>query len=149
MSLAYPVARSLEEAIAPGVRFARSARDAAAASPGEQVEGLETSWLHLPEDEARKLLAAQGAEGPAGHLQLYEDTSGHVVIAVNWWKLVPPGTPPRKAAPVPPPPPAPDAPAAETDHTDDLYFRRGRTKTRRRKPSDPNQLDLFKPDRDA
>lgn len=95
MSLAYPVARSLEEAIAPGVRFARSAREAAATSPGEQVEGLETSWLHLPEDEARKLLAAQGAEGPAGHLQLYEDTSGHAVIAVNWWKLVPPA--PRRA----------------------------------------------------
>lgn len=142
MSLAYPVARSLEEAIAPGVRFARTAREAAAVSPGETVEGLETSWMHLPEEQARQLIAAQGAEGPAGHLQYYEDTSGHLVIAVNWWRLVPEGT--KAAKPPGGTPAGTPLPGSTADHTDDLYFRRGRTKSRRRKPADPNQLDLFR-----
>lgn len=146
MSLAYPIARSLEEAVAPGVKTARTRREAASLSPGFRVEGLETGWLHLPEAEALALLGAQGADGPAGHLQRYEDTSGHVVIAVSWWLIADPKSPPR-AKPAPPPEPAAPATAEEigNDHTDDLYFRRGRTRTRRRKPADPNQLDLFKP----
>ena len=148
MSLTYPIARSLEEAITPGVRTARTQSEAVSLAQGFRVEGLETGWLHLPEDQARALIAAQGADGPAGHLQHYEDTSGHVVIAVSWWLIVDPKSPPR-SKPVPPAEPAAPAAAEETgsDHTDDLYFRRGRTKTRRRKPVDPNQLDLFKPAR--
>jgi len=145
MSLAYPIACSLEEAIAPGVRTARTQSEAVSLSPGFRVEGLETGWLHLPEDQARALLSSQGADGPAGHIQHYEDTSGHVVIALSWWLIADPKSPPRPK-PAPSALPEPEAPAGETsaDHTDDLYFRRGRTKTRRRKPADPNQLDLFK-----
>lgn len=142
MSLAYPIARSLEDALKPGAPTARSRREALARAKGLALEGLETSWLHLPEAEADALFKAIGAEGPAGHLQRYEDTSGHAVIAVSWWKLVDPNDvrPPEKRAFEPPmPPPLPP----EEDHTDDLYFRRGRTKSRRRKPVDPNQLDLF------
>ena len=147
MSLSYPIARSLEEATLPGAKIARTQREAADLSPGFAVEGLETSWLHLTEEEASTLLGAQGADGPAGHIQRYEDTSGRVVVAVSWWKLCAPGQ--KRAAakrakaeiPMPPPPP----PADKADHTDDLYFRRGRTKVRRKKPADPNQLDLFAP----
>ncbi|MEQ9505452.1 MAG: hypothetical protein RLO80_04220 [Hyphomonas sp.] len=147
MSLAYPIARSLEEATRPGAKIARSKSEAAGQSPGFAVEGLETSWLHLTEAEASALVGAQGADGPAGHIHRYEDTSGHVVVAVSWWKLVLPG---QKSAPAKatetevPMPPAP-APVEKPDHTDDLYFRRGRTKVRRKKPVDPNQLDLFQP----
>ncbi len=146
MSLAYPIARTLEEATLPGARIARTRREAADLSPGFAVEGLETSWLHLTEAEAGALVSAQGADGPAGHIQRYEDTSGHVVVAVSWWKLVLPGQASTAAKPVKGEIPMPPAPEAEkADHTDDLYFRRGRTKTRRRKPADPNQLDLFAP----
>jgi hypothetical protein len=147
MSLSYPIARSLEEATLPGAKIARSQREAADRSPGFTVEGLETSWLHLTEEEAGALLGAQGADGPAGHIQRYEDTSGHVVVAVSWWKLVVPGQ--KRAASKTPEtevhvPPLSPPPAAENpDHTDDLYFRRGRTKVRRKKTADPNQLDLF------
>ncbi|MGE6696682.1 hypothetical protein ACQKH5_03245 [Hyphomonas sp. NPDC076900] len=140
MSLAYPVARSLEDALKPGAPTARSRREAMVLARGLALEGLETSWLHLAEAEADALFKAIGADGPAGHLQRYEDTSGHTVVAVNWWKLVDPSDvrPAEKRAFEPSPPPP-----AEEDHTDDLYFRRGRTKTRRPKPADPNQLDLF------
>ena len=141
MSLAYPIARSLEEATQPGVKTARTRREAVALSPGARVDGLETSWLHLTEEQAAELVAAQGMEGPAGYLQRYEDTSGHVVVAVTWWKLADPNAP--KSAPPPPAAPPPPKVVAAPDHTDDLYFRRGRTKPRRKRPIDPNQLDLF------
>jgi len=142
MSLSYPVARSLEDALKPDVPTARSRREAITFARGLALEGLETSWLHLPDAEADALFKALGADGPAGHLQRYEDTLGHSVVAVSWWKMVAPGaaTPPEKRA-FEPAPLAP--PPAEDDHTDDLYFRSGRTKTRRKKPVDPNQLDLF------
>lgn len=142
MSLAYPVARTLEEAITPGVKAARSRSEATALSAGLTVEGLETSWLHLAPDQADALFRSLGADGAAGHIQRYEDTSGHAVVAVSWWKVVDPATT-RTPAMRPFEPPKPAAPAKEDDHTDDLYFRRGRTKNRRKKPADPNQLDLF------
>lgn len=138
MSLAYPIARTLEEAIAPGAKTARTQREAQSLSPGLAVEGLETGWLHLTEEDAFAILAAQGADGPAGHLQRYEDTSGQVVVAVSWWKLVDPKTV-RKSKPAASAPPSPST----QDHTDDLYFRQGRTKLKRPKPRDPNQLDFF------
>jgi hypothetical protein len=141
MSLAYPIARSLEEATRPGAQIARTRSEAARLSPGLVIAGLETSWLHLPEAEALALLGAQSADGPAGHIQRYEDTSGHVVVAVTWWKQVDPAEAAQR-------PPAAPRPAA-SDHTDDLYFRQGRTRTRRRKPRDPNQLDLFTETPDA
>lgn len=145
MSLAYPIARSLEEATLPGAKIARTQREAASLEPGMRIEGLETSWLHLTEAEATALLAAQGAEGPAGHIQRYEDTSGHVVVAVSWWKLVDPKQTRKAQAP----PPAAEPQKEKSDHTDDLYFRRGRTKPKRRKHVDPNQLDLFERPRDS
>lgn len=140
MSLAYPVARTLEEAITPGVKAARSRSEATALSAGLTVEGLETSWLHLAPDQADALFRSLGAEGAAGHIQRYEDTSGHAVVAVSWWKLVDPDA--GRAPAVRPFEPA-RPPSLQEDHTDDLYFRRGRTKNRRKKPADPNQLDLF------
>jgi hypothetical protein len=133
MSLAYPVARSLEEALKPGRPAARSRQEALALAGGLALEGLETSWVHLPPHEAEALFRAAGAEGAAGHLQRYEDTSGHVVIAVSWWRLVDPAAA-RPAAP---------AASAGGDHTDDLYFRTGRTKPKRARKTDPRQLDLF------
>jgi hypothetical protein len=143
MSLAYPIARTLEDAARPGVKFARSRREAADLFPGLVIEGLETGWLHLTEAEAIALFSAQGAGGPAGHLQRYEDTSGHVVVAISWWKVADPNALPGQNSSA--------ASPAQTMHamseeTDDLYFRRGRTRPRRRKPSDPNQLDLFGPE---
>ena len=45
--------------------------------------------------------------------------------------------------------PEPEPAEAEApDHTDDLYFRRGRTKPSRRRYVDPRQLDLFRQSKD-
>ena len=101
------------------------------------------------------VMAVQGASGVAkdlakmleqadqnpghGFVQHYEDGKGNTVLAVTYWKLA---KTPKKPKPKPRPVAAPD-PNAE-DHTDDLYFKSGRTKkSRRRRHVDPNQMDLF------
>ncbi len=138
MSQAFPVAGSLEEALSGHVPAARTKAEAARAAAPRLIARLETSWLHLPPQEASRLFEAAGPNGAQGHIQRYEDTAGHAVVAVSWWKLADPGT---ARQPDPAPEIAPTATAG--DHTDDLYFRRGRTKPKRRKVVDPNQLDLF------
>ncbi len=138
MSLAFPVARSLTDALAPGTPFARSRAEAARLAGDGQVTGLETGWLALSAAEADDLLARFGADGAAGYLQRYENTAGQTVLAVSWWRVVPGA---EGAA---------DIVSGEVsrqvdmrDHTDDLYFRRRRTTPSRRRWADPNQLDLF------
>lgn len=143
MSNAFPIAVRLEDALKPGVKAARTRAAAEALVPDQTIESLETEWLNVTEEEAAAYLAVQSDEsGPHGHLQKYEDNEGNLVLAVTWWKLVDqadimplPKTRTKK--------PATEKPPVE-DHTDDLYFRSGRTKTRRKRYIDPRQLDLFK-----
>ncbi|MCA8902234.1 MAG: hypothetical protein KDA53_13415 [Hyphomonas sp.] len=138
MSHAYPLGTSIEDALKPEAEAARTRAEAEAlAGDGLQVVALTTDWLPVSEEAAEAMLAA-GGEGAHGHLQRYEDDKGSPVIAVTWWKLEA-ETKKKKAAK----PKAPE-PAAEADHTDDLYFRRGRTKPSRRRYVDPRQLDLFR-----
>ncbi len=138
MSQAFPVAGSLDDALSGDALVARTQAEAARLAAPRTVAGLETSWLHLALADADRLFEAGGPNGAHGHIQRYEDTAGHVVVAVSWWKLGDPG-----AARQPDPAPETTAKARASDHTDDLYFRRGRTKPKRRKVADPNQLDLF------
>jgi len=103
------------------------------------VTQLETEWLSLSAQEAEAMKAAADAGPGGGFVQSYEDADGATVLAVTYWKLAGPGNVPE-AEPereVEPPP--------VEDHTDDLYFRFGRTKKRgpRKKKVDPNQMDLF------
>lgn len=102
---------------------------------GLSVERLETSWLHMSPAEAENLI--RGTSHASGHIQHYEDDQGHTVLALSWWKLSQQARPdPKPAGP----------PTGQDDHTDDLYFRHGRTRSRRRRPADPAQRDLFEPD---
>ncbi len=102
---------------------------------GLSVGNLETSWLHMTPSEAARLEKA--AENASGHIQHYEDDQGHPVVALSWWKLSDQSRRDlRPARPV----------IGEADHTDDLYFRHGRTRRRRRQPPDPAQRDLFDPE---
>ena len=143
MSHAFPIAIRLEDALKPGVKAARTRAEAEAMVPGHKVDSLATDWMDVTEEEAEAYLSSPtGEEGPHGHLQKYEDNEGKPVLAVTWWKLV-------DQAEIMPLPKAPGKkPAAEKppveDHTDDLYSRSGRTKTRRKRYIDPRQMDLFK-----
>lgn len=139
MSQAFPIADRLEDALAKDAPVARTLADAARVAGGRRVCGLETSWLHLASEDADRLFESGEPDGAHGHIQRYEDTAGHVVVAVSWWKLTDPGAAGQVASA--PPESAPKS--IGSDHTDDLYFRRGRTKPKRRKVADPNQLDLF------
>ena len=143
-SHAYPLAIRLEDALKSEAKAARTRGQAEDMADGFAVECLSTDWLNVTEEEADAFLKAADSEAVAahGHLQRYEDNQGKPVLAVTWWKLVPVAA--KKAKPKKKP--AIEKPPAE-DHTDDLYFRSGRTKPGRRRYVDPRQMDLFKDNR--
>ena len=145
MSHAYPLGKTLDAALARVAPAARTRPEAEALAGDLKVVELAIDFLEVSEDAAEAMFAA--ATGAAhGHLQRYEDDKGHPVVAITWWKLAAEGEAPKKAAaPKKAPEPAPEA----ADHTDDLYFRRGRTKPSRRRYVDPRQMDLFRKTPDA
>lgn len=148
MSHTYPLAANADAALrpdAPAVRT-RSEADALGERLACQVVALETDWLTVTESEAETILARADAAVGQGFVQRYEDEAGRPVLAVTYWKISE-GKPGKihesgsdgnaKADEQTP------AIAATEDHTDDLYFRGGRTRRRRKKPADPRQMDLF------
>jgi hypothetical protein len=144
----YPIARTIADALKPDAPAARTRAEAEKKISGEQIAELATHWLTLSPAEIDAARAAVFVNA-SGHLQLYEDLNGAPVLALTWWRIATESAPaPAKRGKAParskalPSPPA-DPPPTE-DHTDDLYFRRGRTRSR--KPgSDPRQLSLFDP----
>ncbi len=140
MSLLYPIAQSARAALAAPEPAARSKADAVRLCPltDHHIKRLETEWLTLSPQERDSLDALADAGVSAGFVQRYENAQGDLVLAVSYWKMLSDkgaedgGSPVLKAEAEP-----------KLDHTDDLYFRAGRTKKRRRKKLDPNQLDLF------
>jgi hypothetical protein len=145
MSHAYPLGKTLDAAlskVAPAARTLAEAEALAKTLDGELVVAeLATDWLTVSNEAAEAMFAPSDALAH-GHLQRYEDDKGNPVVAVTWWKLVTPGQAketPAKASK------AAELKAAEpADHTDDLYFRSGRTKPSRRRYVDPRQMDLFR-----
>ncbi|MEH6696931.1 MAG: hypothetical protein V7675_17975 [Hyphomonas sp.] len=148
MSHAYPLARNVTEALDPAARGARTRTEAEKLSGGLIVESLHTEWMSVSEEEAAAKMAGTADGLTHGFLQRYEDDKGAPILAVSYWRLVDPAAAKKaaKAVKAKKPEPAPEVKSEETDHTDDLYFRSGRTKPGRRKRFvDPNQLDLFEP----
>ena len=142
MSHAYPLGETLDDALKPDARAARTRGQAEEIAEGFNVDALVTDWLTLTAEDVTALMQEADDEAVAahGHLQRYEDHQGHPVLAVTWWRLVSAKATVTKLRPEAEPEPDPEP---ETDHTDDLYFRFGRTKPRRTKKDDPNQMDLF------
>ena len=140
MSHSYPLAETAQDAFDADAVSARTRRGAERKADGAAILSLETEWLTLEWDEAEELLDKAEAASGSGFVQRYADASGSTVLAVTYWKLSVTG---RKN--LPEATPATETGAAD-DHTDDLYFRSGRTKRKRRKRQpkiDPRQLDLF------
>ncbi|HPE49824.1 MAG TPA: hypothetical protein PLR76_15580 [Hyphomonas sp.] len=146
MSHAYPLGQTLQDALKPEAKAARTIAEAEALANGFRVAELAIDWVNVTESEAEAMLAA-GTGDAHGHLQRYEDETGHPVIAVSWWRLETAKAAPKRKAKAKKPEPEP-AEAEAPDHTDDLYFRRGRTKPSRRRYVDPRQLDLFRQSKD-
>ncbi len=146
MSHSYPLAKNAKAAIAPGLKSARTRAEAESLAPECVIDSLQTDWLPMSEAEVDALFNRKDEESASGFLQRYEDEKGAPVVAVTYWKtaLKSPQKAPEKPQTAPKAPRnAPETPeTAPKDHTDDLYFRRGRTKPRRKK-IDPNQMDLF------
>mgnify|MGYP000067462045 FL=1 len=145
MSHAYPLGKTLDAAlskVAPAARTLAEAEALAKTLDGELIVAeLATDWLTVSNEAAEAMFAPSDALAH-GHLQRYEDDKGNPVVAVTWWKLAAPGQ--AKEAPAKPSKKEETKAAEPADHTDDLYFRRGRTKPSRRRYVDPRQLDLFR-----
>ena len=142
MSHAYPLGKTIDAALSKVAPAARTRAEAEALAGNLKVVALATDWLTVSAEAAEAMFAPSDALAH-GHLQRYEDEKGNPVIAVTWWKLEAADAAPKKAA-AKAKPKAEEAPAEAADHTDDLYFRRGRTRPSRRRPVDPRQLDLFR-----
>jgi hypothetical protein len=140
MPLSFPIAPSARAAL-DEEKAARTLAEARERAGGPVT--LVSEWLRPTPAEREDIQGKADAGVARGFVQLYEDAKGRPVIAVTFWK-------PKRAAP----PPAKTkgrkgrakvdaAPPAE-DHTDDLYFSKPGSRTKKRKRSgDPNQLDLF------
>lgn len=140
MSHLYPLATSAAEALTSPEPAARTRYEAETLAEKANVSRLETEWITPAETEREAYEKTAEAGVGAGFVQRYEDAAGEPVYAVTYWKLE--TTPKKRKAPK-----TAKAPKTRTgDHTDELYFRSGRTKSTRRKRApkvDPRQLDLF------
>jgi len=135
MSHTYPIAKSAKAALESEGTPARTRYEAEALAQGHVIAALETEWLTPASDDVARIMALIKANPAHGFVQNYEDAKGNTVLAVTYWKLAKPS----KSKPKPPP-----KPEMKEDHTDDLYFRSGRTKNAKRKRFvDPKQLDMF------
>lgn len=141
MSHAYPLARTAVDALDAADHAARTRHEAERlAGEGVQIVSLETEWLTVAAADAERLMLQADSGVGDGFVQRYEDASGAPVLAVTYWKTAPQSKPAKQQGS------ARKVVAAKPseDHTDDLYFRSGRTKARRRKRKvDPRQMDLF------
>ena len=140
MSHAYPLGKTARDALKGAKEAARTRYEAEDLAGDVAVAALETEWITPSEKDLPKIME-QAAENPGhGFVQHYEDGSGNTVLAVTYWKLAKA----KKKKSAPKPKPIPEGAAEQEDHTDDLYFKSGRTKKSRRKRFiDPNQMDLF------
>lgn len=143
MSHLFPIAENAQDAFESATLAARTRYEAEALVEDLEILKLETEWISPGGDDIRAMMDAAEAGPGQGFVQQYENESGAPVIAVTYWKI---GG--KKRASGQPKQPA-AKPVPQEDHTDDLYFREGRTKpTRKRgrkKYVDPNQLEMFPP----
>lgn len=148
MSHLYPLAETALEALAADRPAMRTRAEAERRAGAAEVVKLQTDWLSASDidDETKARLATAGLS--QGFVQTYEDEKGEPVYAVTYWQIDRPldaSPPPAAPPPAKPAKPKPKAkPKGEEDHTDDLYFRGGRTRKRKRRVHvDPRQMDLF------
>lgn len=139
MSHAYPLGKTARDALKNVQAAARTRYEAEDLAGDVAIASLETEWLTPAAKDLPKILEQADANPGHGFVQNYEDAKGNTVLAITYWKLA---KTPKKAKPKPKPKAEPKS--SEEDHTDDLYFKSGRTKkSSRKRHVDPNQMDLF------
>ena len=134
MSLSYPIANTAMDALTSPLGHERT-QSAAKRHVGGPVT-FETEWLRLGPERLEEIQSSVQTAVAMGAAQIYETEKGRPVIALNYWRVL------TDVEKVFDRPAEIDPARKKEDHTDNLYFRRGRTKPRK-KSVDPNQLDLF------
>lgn len=145
MSHTYPIGASVRAALEDPTRQAQTRYQAEALTQASEIiAGLETEWLSCEVSDYDALAELAQSHPASGFVQAYEDYQGQPVLAITFWK-----TEQRSRQSLPQRPALQTDQPAPADHTDDLYFRQGRTgRNKRRKPVNPDQLDLFSPGAD-
>lgn len=142
MSHLYPIAETASEALNGAKLAALTRYEAEALADEREIVCLETEWLTPENENVLEAIDAANSGPGLGFVQQYEDEAGAPVLAVTYWKLGGPAKTASSKAKI-----AEETPQEEEDHTDDLYFREGRTKPsskhKRKKYIDPRQLDMF------
>ena len=143
MSHLYPLAASADDALKHATLAALTRYEAEALAEDREIVRLETEWISSAGDDVLSIMDAADAGPGQGFVQRYEDENGAPILAVTYWKLG--GE--RKAKPAQKVTEEPNPAETEEDHTDDLYFRSGRTKPARKRSRkkyvDPRQIDMF------
>lgn len=143
MSHLYPLAASADEALKHATLAALTRYEAEALAEDREIVRLETEWISSAGDDVLSIMDAADAGPGQGFVQRYEDENGAPILAVTYWKLG--GE--RKAKSAQKVTEEPNPAETEEDHTDDLYFRSGRTKPARKRSRkkyvDPRQIDMF------
>lgn len=134
MSLTYPIAASAIQALTEPLGHERTQAAARRVAGGSVT--FETEWIRPGPEREEELQYSLQREMGHGAAQIYESEKGRPIIALNYWRVL------TEAEQVFDGPMRPDPERKRKDHTDDLYFRSGRTKPKK-KIVDPNQLDLF------
>ncbi|MBI1359733.1 MAG: hypothetical protein GC155_05545 [Alphaproteobacteria bacterium] len=142
MPLIFPIAATARAALDEPEKAARTLAEARELA-GAPVT-LVSEWLRPAPAEHEEVQGKADVGVARGFVQLYEDAKGRPVIAVTFWKPQKPGKARTDAAAAKPK--SAKRRAAVEDDTDDLYFAKpeSRTRKRRRRTVDPHQLDLFK-----
>ncbi|MEM7458700.1 MAG: hypothetical protein AAF331_04475 [Pseudomonadota bacterium] len=139
MSHAYPIGKTARDALKNAQDAARTRYEAEELAEDLAIAALDTEWITPAAKDLAKILEQAEQNPGQGFVQHYEDGDGNTVLAVTYWKIA---KTPKKPKPKPRAIAEPDP--NQEDHTDDLYFKSGRTKkSRRKKTVDPNQMDLF------
>ncbi len=141
MPLTFPIAATARAALEEeaSARTLAEARELA----GAPVT-LVSEWLRLLPAEREEVQGKADAGVARGFVQLYEDAKGRPVIAVTFWKPQKPGKVQADAPSSGKAKGRKGRPAQVEDDTDDLYFAKPGSRTKkRRRAADPNQLDLF------
>ena len=139
MSHAYPIGKTARDALQNAKAAARTRYEAEALVEDVAIASLDTEWITPAAKDLAKMLERAEQNPGHGFVQHYEDGEGNTVLAVTYWKLA---KTPKK--PKPKPRPVIESDPKTEDHTDDLYFKSGRTKkSRRGRYVDPKQMDLF------
>ena len=131
MTHAYPIAKTVEAALAGDSALASTRYEAEALCEDYEISALKTEWVTLSEQQKIETASELKASIGQGFVQVYEDANNQTVLAVTFWQI---GAAVKQKA---------RSQKASTAAAKKAKPKKARVK--RKRYINPNQLDLFDP----